>query len=277
MLSAAILLSCTPAFCAAKTKAPKLKASNKASSISLKWNKIKGAKKYTLMYKSGSGSYKKAYSGNKTKFTFKKPKAGKSYTFKVKADSSSSKAFKITFLKKIKTVTAAEQFDMSGILVKWSKTKGAKSYKIYRSVKSKNSFSKIATVKANAKRQFLDTKLKSIESYKYYVVAINGKSKSAKSAEAHDIYGYYDRKTDAPLTLTIKKGEEYKDIYEKLDRYFATGLVSWKSLNTKIVKVDAFGIFTGVKKGTATVLATVKKGTYKNKTDKTIKIIVTVK
>ncbi len=276
LLSAAIVMSSATIFSAAKTKTPTLKASNKSKSISLKWSKIKGTKTYTLMYKKGSG-YKKVYSGSKTKFSFKKPAAGKTYTFKVKGSGKYSKAVNIKYLKPAKNLTAAETFDMKGILLKWSKVKGAKSYKLYRSVKSKNSFSKIATVAASAKRQYLDTGLKSIESYKYYVVAVNGKSKSAKSSQAHDIYGYYDRKTDAPMTLTIKKGSDYRDIYEKLDKYFATGLVSWKSLNTKIVKVDSFGIFKGVKKGTATVLATVQPGVYKNNKKKTVNIIVTVK
>ena len=276
-LCAAVALSSSAVF-SAEAKKPALKVANKASSIKVKWSKISGAKKYSLVCKSGSGKYKKIYSGSKTSFSFKKASSGKKYTFKVKASGGKySKAKSILFLKSPSIFYAEEDLDMKGIVVKWTKVKGAKQYRLYRSVKSKNSFKKIATVSSSTKK-YHDTKnLKSIESYKYYVVAVNGKSKSAKSAQAHEIYGYYDRATDAPLTLTIKKGEKYTDIFDKLDRYFATGLVSWKSLNTKIVKVSKVGEFTGVKKGTATVNATVAKGAYKNNKKKTIKIIVTVK
>ena len=279
MLAALIAVSSTAVFSAANVKTPTLKLANTSKGVKAKWSKISGASKYTLAYKvKGSSKYKKAYTGSKTSFTFKSVKASKTYTFKVKAQGGKySKAKTITFLKRITKLTAAEDLDMKGIVLKWKGVKGAKSYRIYRSVKSKNSFKKIATVSSSTKK-YHDTKnLKSIESYKYYLVAVNGKSKSAKSVEAHDIYGYYDRATDAPLTLTIKKGVKYMDIYEKLDKYFATGLVSWKSLNKSVVKVNSFGVFTGVKKGTATVNATVAKGAYKNNKKKTIKIIVTVK
>lgn len=276
ILSAAIALSSSAVFSAA-AKAPTLKAVNKKASIKLSWSKVKGAKSYTLMYKKGSASYKKAYSGKKTSFSFKKPKASTTYTFKVKAKGGKySKAQKITFLK-APSFLADETVDMDGIRIAISKVKGATSYKIYRSIRYKNSFKKIATVKSTAKPlAYMDKNVKSIQSYTYYVVASNGKSKSAKSELKNEIYGYYDKKTDAPLTLTIKKGK-YKDIYEKLDKYYATGLVSWKSLNKNIVKVSSKGVFTGVKKGTATVLATVQKGVYKNNKKKTIKINVTVK
>lgn len=275
-LCAALVISSTAVFSAAAKK-PTIKVANKASSIKVKWSKVKGAKKYSLLCKKGSGKFKKVYSGSKTSFSFKMPKAGKKYTFKVKAAGGKYSAAKsIIRLKTADVFYAEEDLDMKGIILKWTKVKGAKQYLLYRSVRSKDSFKKIAAVSSSVS-SFHDKGLKSIESYKYYVVAVNGSSKSAKGAQAHEIYGCYNFKTNAPLTLTIKKGEKYTDIFEKLDRYFATGLVKWKSLNTKIVKVSSVGEFTGVKKGKATVLATVKKGAYKNNKEKTIKINVTVK
>lgn len=279
ILTAAIALSSTAVFSAAGVKKPTVKLSNTSKGIKVSWSKVKGASSYTVAFKmKGTASFKKAYSGSATKFTFTKAAAGKAYSFKVKANGGKySKVKSITFLKRITTFTAAEDLDMKGIVLKWAKVKGAKKYKIFRSVKSKNSYKRIATVSAKTLDYHDTNGLKSIESYKYYIRAYKDDSKSAKSVIVHDVYGYYDRATGAPLTLTIKKGEKYRDIYDKLEKYFATGFVTWKSKTKSVVKVDTFGIITGVKKGTGTILATVAAGVYKNNKEKTIKIIVTVK
>ncbi len=276
-------LSVSPYLAVKAPKAPKLKLSNTSKGIKASWSKVKKATKYVLKYKKSSAKkYKTAYSGKKVKFTDDNLSPGASYTFKVKAvakkkSSAYSKAVKIVYLEKPQ-LSAEEQINMKGITLTWRKVKGAKGYRIYRSLKSQNSYKKIATIKSGSTKKYLDTTVKDkktptqINTYKYYIKAYNGNYSSAKSNEASEIYGYYaDENT--PLYLTIKKGEVYKDIYNKLSSYYATGLVTWKSSKKSVAKVSPVGVITGVKKGTATLTASV----LYDDTVHDIKIIVTVK
>lgn len=273
-------------FCSAakKLKAPKLTVKNSAKGIKASWKKVKGASKYKLMYKkTGSKKFKTAYNGKKKSFTVKKLKSGTSYTFKVQAKNSKkssaySKKAKLMYLKQPKFTELEEKIDMNGIHIKWSKVDKAEGYRIYRSLKYKNSYKKIATVKSDAKRYFFDETVKDpanptqINSYKYYIKAYKGKYSSAKSTETSEVYGYYkDSKT--PMYLTIKKGQEYKDINTKLSKKNLLYLVTWKTSDKSTVKVSDVGVIKGVKKGQATLTASV----LVNTNVKNIRIIVTVK
>lgn len=273
-------------FCSAakKLKTPKLTVKNSAKGIKASWKKVKGASKYKLMYKkTGSKKFKTAYSGKKKSFTVKKLKSGASYIFKVQAKSSKkssaySKKAKLVFLKQPKFTELEEKLDMNGIHIKWSKVDKADGYHIYRSLKYKTSYKKIATVKSGAKRYFFDETVKDasnptqINSYKYYIKAYKGKYSSAKSKEVSEVYGYYkDSKT--PMYLTIKKGQVYKDINTKLSKKNLLYLVTWKTSDKSTVKVSDVGVIKGVKKGQATLTASV----LVNTNVKNIRIIVTVK
>lgn len=279
LLISAVGLVSFPTSAAAKVAAPKsLTVTNSAKGVKVSWKKVKGATKYLVKYKlSTAKSYKNAYKGTKTSFTDDNLSPGKIYNFKVRAYknkkwSAYTKAKSIMFLDRPE-LNAEELLDMDGITLEWYKVKGAKLYKIYRSLKSKNSFKKIAEVKQGTyiyKDRDISTEY--IESYKYYVVAYNGSYKSAKSNVDHDVYGYYE--SGKPLKLTIKKGDKYTDISEKIASYsFLAPEISWKTSNKSIVKVSSKGVITGVKKGTATVTAS---GEY-DKKKHTIKVEVTVK
>lgn len=266
-----------------KVKTPKLTVKNSAKGVKASWTKVKGASKYTLLYKkSGSGKYKKAYCGKKSSFVNSNLSSGTSYLFKVKAvvkkkSSAYSKASEITYLARPSIKQAEELLDMKGIHLKWSKVKGADGYRIYRSLKYKNSYKKILTVKNASTVSYLDETVKDakvptqINSYKYYVKAYKDSFTSAKSAVKSEVYGYYEN-SKTPLYLTVKKGQVYKDINKKLTDNFVSGLVKWKSANKKIAKVSYDGIITGVKKGNTNIYANVL---VQNKTrDITIKLTV---
>ncbi|MCH5298545.1 MAG: Ig-like domain-containing protein [Ruminococcus sp.] len=267
-----------------KPAAPKkLTVANTAKGVKVSWNKVKGASKYLVKYKlSTAKSYKTAYKGKKTSFTDDNLAPGKVYSFKVrvyknKKWSAYTKAKKIMFLDRPQ-LNAEELLDMDGITLEWDKGKGAKLYKIYRSLKSKNSYKKIAEVKASDSHIIYKDRAISkdyIESYKYYIVAYNGSYKSAKSNVDYDVYGYYV--SGQPLKVTISKGQVYGDIREKIDTYAAfvpeLKSVTWTSSAPSIAKVNSNGIITGVKKGVATISAS---GKYEGSTH-TIKIEVTVK
>lgn len=286
VLALLICVTGSVVFCSAakKLKTPKLTVKNSAKGIKASWKKVKGASKYKLMYKkTGSKKFKTAYSGKKKSFTVKKLKSGASYIFKVQAKSSKkssaySKKAKLVFLKQPKFTELEEKLDMNGIHIKWSKVDKADGYHIYRSLKYKTSYKKIATVKSGAKRYFFDETVKDasnptqINSYKYYIKAYKGKYSSAKSKEVSEVYGYYkDSKT--PMYLTIKKGQVYKDINTKLSKKNLLYLVTWKTSDKSTVKVSDVGVIKGVKKGQATLTASV----LVNTNVKNIRIIVTVK
>jgi hypothetical protein len=284
VLSIIIAVTSISVFPVSAVKTPKLTVKNTSKGVKASWSKIKGAKKYTLLYKKrGAKKYKTAYSGKKLSFTNDNLSPGAKYVFKVKAktktkSSAYSKKSEIMYLTR-PSIHAEEYLDMKGIYVSWNKVKGASGYRIYRSLKYKTSYKKIATVSANVKT-YLDESVKDpkkptqINSYKYYVKAYNGSYTSAKSAVKSEVYGWVDTKNleNSPLYLTIKKGQVYKDIYKKLSDNYVSGLFTWKSANKKIAKVDYYGIITGVKKGNTTLTA---KAVYKNKERKvTIKLTV---
>lgn len=286
LLSAVILtLGVTPYFAAKKPAAPKLTVANAAKGVKASWNKVKGATKYVLkVKKSTAKSYRTSYSGKKTSFTDDNLSPGVKYDFKVKAvagkkSGSFSKKATILYLDR-PTLTADERLDMDGICLDWKKVKGASGYRIYRSLKSKNSYTKIATITSGKTTFYRDRTVKDekvptrINSYKYYVKAYNGSVSSAKSNIASEIYGWIEKNNlEAPLYLTIKKGEVYKDIYTKLASQSASYMFTWKSSKKSVAKVSDVGVITGVAKGEATLTATAH---YNSKTYN-IHIKVTVK
>lgn len=289
LLIAVISISSLGSYCAvSKPSKPKITVKNSAKGVKISWKKIKGATKYVVKYKKSTAKkFKTAYSGKKLSYTDDNLSPGTKYTFKVKAmknkvSGSYSKKASILYLDQ-PTLHAEELLDMKGITLTWSKVKGAKGYRIYRSLKSKNSYTKIATIANASTKYYLDTTVKDtktptqINSYKYYIKAYNGSYTSAKSDIKSEIYGYVDtaelkNNLTTTLYLTIKKGETYKDIYQKLADNYVSYLFTWKSSDKKIAKVSDVGVITGVTKGTATLTASAN---YKNK-DYKIKIVVTV-
>lgn len=285
-LAVMICVAGSVVFCSAakKLKTPKLTVKNSAKGVKVSWKKVRNASKYKLMYKkSSSKKFKTAYSGKKKSFTVKKLKSGTSYTFKVKASNSKkssaySKKAKIIYLKQPKFTQLEEKLDMNGIHIKWSKVAKADGYRIYRSLKYKNSYKKIASIKSSADRYYFDKTVKGsknptqINSYKYYIKAYKGKYSSAKSKEVSEVYGYF-KNSKTPMYLTIKKGQEYKDINTKLSKNNLLYLVTWKTSDKNTVKVNDVGVIKGVKKGKATLTASVLVNTKV----KNVKILVTVK
>ncbi len=166
---------------------PKVTVSNALSGVTVKWNKITGAKGYYVYRKlSGSDSWTKiatVKSGTTVSFTDKKASAGKKYYYTVKAYNgdyvSTTKASSIIeFLKAptLKSVTSGK----SGVTVKWAKSTGADGYYVYRKEGS-GSYKKISTVKGNSKVSYLDKSAKKGKTYTYYVKAYSGKSVSTSS------------------------------------------------------------------------------------------------
>lgn len=265
---------------------PVIKTANTASAIKISWSKTKKATSYVLLYKKSSAKkFSVLYRGKNTSYIYDNLALGTKYDFKVRAVIGKLRGayspVRSQFFLARPSISAREPESMKGIDLDWSPVKNAKGYIIYRALKSENSYKRIKKI-TKASTHYLDTDVKSINTYKYYIVAYKDGFKSAKSNVTTEIYGYFES-LSKPLTLTIKKGEVYKDIYNKLSYYGATPLITWKSKNPGIARVTAQGIITGVKKGKATLKATIDAelfpmfGHDEITEAKTITITVTVK
>ena len=95
-------------------KTPKVKATSTKASVSLKWFKVSGAKGYTIQRKSGS-KFKKVANIRKTVYTDKSVKAGKNYTYRVRAYGKQNKKKVYSSWKQvtIKTKGSQSTFDPS--------------------------------------------------------------------------------------------------------------------------------------------------------------------
>ncbi len=166
---------------------PEVTVSNASAGVTVKWNKITGAKGYYVYRKlSGSDTWTKIAtikSGSTVSYTDKKATAGKKYYYTVKAYNgdyvSTTKASSIIEFLKAPTLKSVSS-GKSGVTVKWAKSTGADGYYVYRKEGS-GSYKKIATVKGNTKVSYLDKSAKKGKTYTYYVKAYSGKSVSSSS------------------------------------------------------------------------------------------------
>lgn len=138
-----------------KPAKPQISLSSSARTITVSWNKVPGAKGYTVyMATSKNGTYKKLGTTQKTYFTKKSLKSGKRYYFKVNAYSkiddetykssfSSKKSVKATNKpqKPVITLKASE----GAITVSWNKISGAKGYTVYMATSKDGAYKKIKT------------------------------------------------------------------------------------------------------------------------------------
>ena len=158
---------------------PTVKTSNTSKGISVKWNKITGAKGYYVYRKAGSGKWtkvKEITSGSTVSFTDTTAKSGTKYSYYVKAYngktvSSYKASTTLMFLKTVKLSSASS--GKSGVTVKWGKVTGAKGYYVYRKTGS-GSYKKLATVKSGSTVKYVDKSAKKGTTYTYYVKAYNG-------------------------------------------------------------------------------------------------------
>ena len=174
-------------FSAAKSKS-KLSLANTGKGIELKWKKTSGAKKYVIARKlSSAKKYKviKTVSAKSLKYVDKKVSAGKKYTYTVSANSfSTANAKDIVRLKAPTGVKVKTDAKKQAIVVSFNKVKGAKKYDIYRAEVNGSKTGKFKYFDTTSKTKYNNYYFISGESYKYKVVAVNGKSESCMSASS---------------------------------------------------------------------------------------------
>lgn len=155
---------------------PALKATaeTKNDTVTLKWNKINNAKKYTV-YQLINGKYVKVKDTNTTTVTFKKLKNGNTYKFIVRytvngKESSNAYSGRISVTLRYKPVVKAAATQNSVRLV-WNDIPNSQKYAVYKYVNGK-AVKLIETKKTSVKINKLTSKTE----YQYIVCAyVNGK------------------------------------------------------------------------------------------------------
>ena len=168
---------------------PTLTISNTAAGITGTWEKVDGAKGYTI-YRSElvNGKWTKWVNLGTTKetaksFTDKTVKSGNQYKYTLRAVNGKVKStYKDSnILMYIAAPVLKIKNEANAVSGSWNQVKGAKGYIIYRSELKDGKWTKwvnLGTTKETAKT-FTDKTVKSGVTYKYTVRAINGKYKSS--------------------------------------------------------------------------------------------------
>ncbi len=161
-----------------------------ATSVTLTWNKVKGADSYTV-YQYKNGSWKSVGKTSKTSLAVKSLKSNKKYSFRVKAYSSKTKVYSdssstfnaVTIPVTVKKLKASS-VKATSVKLTWDKVSGATGYQIYRSTNGKK-WTKIGTV--SSKYNYFTDK-KANKNTKYYY-----KVRSYRKASGKTYYADYSK------------------------------------------------------------------------------------
>ena len=167
---------------------PTITLSNRASdgAITVKWEKISGAKEYEVYRAtSKSGTYKLMKTTTDASYTNTSVDAGKTYYYKVialheKSAANSAKSeikFRTADLAQPK-VTLSNVASSGKIKVSWEKVSGAKEYKVYRATSKSGEYKLVKTTKDTF---FTNTSVDAGKTYYYKVMAVHEAS-AANSA-----------------------------------------------------------------------------------------------
>ncbi len=171
---------------------PTVKIANASNGMKVSWSKVKGALGYTVYVSEYNEKTKQWTSwknrgtakSNKSSWVDKNVKSGKYYKYTVRAINGSSKSnykssASLLYLAQPTVKIANAQ---NGVKVSWSKSGGAAGYTVYKSVYNAStgkwtSWKNMGTAKYT-KSSWVDKSVKSGDTVKYTVRAVNGKVKS---------------------------------------------------------------------------------------------------
>ncbi len=179
-----------------RLSAPKLKSiKNSTSGVTISWSKATGASKYIVMRKvRGSSKWEEIKTTKSTSFTDKTAKAGKIYTYTVKAGYSDYRSTYIADGLKIKRLSrpalSSVKSAKKGITFKWKEVTGASGYLVYRKTGS-GDWEEIAKVTGASTISYVDKTAKKGKTYYYSVRAYSGSYKSAYNTKGLKIKDKY--------------------------------------------------------------------------------------
>ncbi len=160
-------------------------ATNTDYGVKIEWKPISSCSGYRIYRKTEKGSYKRIATvkgSTRSYYTDENAKSGTKYTYKVVAYSGSYTSYYTEVSRyyldnpKLSSVKSSKK----GITAKWGTVKGASGYYVYRKT-ADGSYKKIATVKGQSKKTYLDKSAKKGRTYTYKVKAYYSKTTSAYS------------------------------------------------------------------------------------------------
>lgn len=211
---------------------------NNAGAV-IKWNKVNGAAKYRVFYKTGNGSYVSLTDTTSTSYTWSGAKIGNKYTFTVRCLSSDGKnctsaynqGKEITVLSMpgISSIRAVN----SGTQINWTKVAGAEKYKVFRKT-GNGAWSIIGTT---ASTSFTDTNAAKGTEYVYTVRCVSKDGKIYTSGYSETGMKFTALATPKISSLSaasngVKIGWSSVAKAEKYEVFRKTGSGSWASLTT---------------------------------------------
>ncbi len=224
-------------------------AKGTTASITLQWGSVDHADEYVVYRSTKKGSgYKKITSTTNTTWTDTGMTAGTRYYYKVAAGHKVDGTMKYGEQSAARTAwtappapegLTAEQ-SAGGIALKWTASKGAKAYKVYRAAAKSTSYTLLAD---NVKKAaYTDTSITAGEDYSYYVVAVRGKLTGGKSTSVS--VHIEEIKVN---TRTLFLGPGVSAVLE--EQSALPGTAGFQSEDPSIATVDANGTVTGVAPG----------------------------
>lgn len=116
---------------------------NVANGVEISWDKVKGAEKYRVYYKTSGGSWTKIDDTTSTSYTWTGAKSDTKYTFTVRCLTSDVKSFTSGYDSTGKSLTyiaapklSSVDYTSTGIKIEWGKVKGAEKYRVYYKIGS---------------------------------------------------------------------------------------------------------------------------------------------
>lgn len=187
---------------------PKItKTENVYGGVKLSWNKVNGAEKYRVYYKSRTG-WKRMCETTSTSFIDKDVTSGKSYTYTVRCISANSKRFTSGYDSKGTRATYVASPEITKLeniygktKITWNKVNGAEKYRVY--VRRNNKWTRFCDTTSNSAT---DTIVTSGKTYTYTIRCIN--SSATKFTSGYNAGGKSVEYIAAPELIKIEGSNE---------------------------------------------------------------------
>ena len=187
---------------------PKItKTENVYGGVKLAWNKVNGAEKYRVYYKSRTG-WKRMGETTSTSFIDKDVASGKSYTYTVRCISANSKRFTSGYDSKGTRTTYVASPEITKLeniygktKITWNKVNGAEKYRVY--VRRNNKWTRFCDTTSNSAT---DTIVTSGKTYTYTIRCIN--SSATKFTSGYNAGGKSVEYIAAPELIKIEGSNE---------------------------------------------------------------------
>ncbi len=227
---------------ATSSKVPHLTGvSNTAKGVKVSWNKVKGATKYKVYRRVGSGGWSCIATVTSNSYVDSKAASGTTYKYTVKAlvNGKYGKYESGLSIKRLANPSSIKATNVgAGLKVTWTAVKGATGYKVYRKAGSAKSWTYLGAVKTNS---YADKSVTSGTNYTYTVKAYSGSTLSS-----YNTTGVNTKRLSNPsgfkasqnaqivkVTWTAVKGATGYKVYRKMNN-----ASSWTSLGN--VKTNSY-------------------------------------